>query len=125
MRAAAASGNRPPSEIRTRRPARKATAAAAYDVAVMRQAHVPPLNRDADSDLALYLASERRAAAWRVLRVGLVALVFGALGSVELWREWTSLGYVARVLLAAPFLVVIGTALTGWGAVARRRASVD
>lgn len=72
--------------------------------------------------IARYLEGERRAAARRILQVGVAALALGGIGLVPLADWWSHGGVVPRVVLAAPLLLCVGILLTAYGAIARARA---
>jgi drug/metabolite transporter (DMT)-like permease len=75
-----------------------------------------------DEAIVRYLATERAAAARRIGRVGLAALVLGAIGLVPLVDWWSHGGSAPPVALATPLLLAVGVLLTAYGAVARARS---
>jgi len=92
---------------------------------VSRASHAPVVNSDGEREIERYLVGERRASAWRLLRVGIGALLFGGLGTVGLHQWWVHGGVMPRVVFAAPFWSVVGAVLTACGGAAWARASSD
>jgi hypothetical protein len=77
-------------------------------------------DHDAPRDLERYLADERRAAARRLLRIGVAALLFGTLGTIPLVRGWIEGGPIPNIAFAAPLLLVLGGLLTRYAVAASR-----
>ncbi len=89
------------------------------------RAQIPPSNAPTgDEAIEAYLASERRARPVRLLKVGLVALFFGLLGTGVLAHWFIEGGMVPQLVFAGPLLLLVGLALSIGGVVGLIRARV-
>jgi hypothetical protein len=69
-----------------------------------------------------YLRRERTSAALRMLWVGALLITLGVAGTCFVYRWWVHGGVLPNVVLAAPFALVAGFPVTGYGAVQLVRA---
>jgi hypothetical protein len=69
-----------------------------------------------------YLRGERTSQALRLIWVGLVIAVGGAVASWFVWRWFVDGGVIWRPMLVGPFALVAGVPITVYGAVQLARA---